>query len=71
MSVLAFHRNLFVLTLTFLRELLKKFGLIFFLLTQIESEITRTTEIFEAATRGVLLKKLFLKMLQYSQENTC
>ena len=71
MSVLAFHHSLFVLTLTFLRELLKKFGLSFFLLTQMESEITSTTEISEAATRGVLLKKLFLKMLQYSKENTC
>ena len=25
----------------------------------------------EAATRGVLYKKLFLEILQYSQENTC
>ena len=25
----------------------------------------------EAATEGVQLKKLFLKKLQYSQENTC
>ena len=33
----------------------------FFLLTQMESEITRTTEISEAATRGVLLKKTVLK----------
>ena len=27
--------------------------------------------ISEAATGGSLLKKLFLKFLQYSQENTC
>ena len=25
----------------------------------------------EAATRGVLQKKMFLKVSQYSQENTC
>ena len=33
--------------------------------SSVESKIT------EATTRGVLLKKVFLKVLQNSQENTC
>ena len=34
-------------------------------------ENTRTLKNAEAATRGVLQKKVFLQMLQKSQENTC